>query len=264
MSCHATAPAAPFRLHGALRRRLASLAVATSIAMPLAAQQPVVKSPGTPDSRPTVAVLYFDNGAMLGHADYEPLRKGMAEMMITELARNPAIRVVERDRLQHLLDEQNLGNSDRVDKETAIRIGKVLGAHHMLMGSFIVDPKQNMRLDIRSVNTETSQVEYVESVTDKVDKMLNLVTALGAKVNEGLKLPQLPARVPTVSTNAPTGQNQTRAMMFMSRALEQQDKGNVEGAKALYRNAIELYPDFTRAKVLLASLETGATPNRTP
>ena len=252
------------RMRTVLRRSIAPLAFVALLATPLAAQQPVVKAVGTSDSRPTVAVLYFDNGALVGHADYAPLSKGMSEMMITELARNPGIRVVERDRLQHLLDEQNLSNGDRVDKETAVRLGKLLGAHHMLMGSFVIDMKQNMRLDVRSVNTETSQIEYVETVTDKADRMLNLVTTLGAKINEGLKLPQLPTQVPTVSAKAPSGPNQLRAAMFMSRALEQQDKGNVEGAKTLYRNAIELYPDFGRAKVLLASLETGPGARPTP
>ena len=245
-------------------RRIAPLAIATMLAAPLAAQQPVVKAVGTSDARPTVAVLYFDIGALVGPADYEPLSKGMAEMMITELARNGAIRVVERDRLQQLLNEQNLSNGDRVDKETAVRLGKLLGAHHMLMGSFVVDMKQNMRLDIRSVNTETSQIEYVETVTDKADRMLTLITTLGAKVNEGLKLPQLPAQVPSVSAKAPNGPNQLRAVMLMGRALEQQDKGNIEGAKTLYQNAIDLYPDFTRAKTLLASLETGRTAPQTP
>jgi len=42
----------------------------------------------------------------------------------------------------------------------------------------------------------------------------------------------------------------------MSNALEQQDRGNVQGAIALYKQAIDADPGFERAKVLLASLET--------
>src|SRR5437868_12758808 len=145
---------------------------AAVVAIPVGAQQPVLSQPGASDSRPTVAVLYFTNGALLSNADYAPLSKGMAEMMITELARNPGVRVVERDRLQQLLAEQNLGSGDRVDKETAVRLGKILGAHHLLMGSFVIDPKQNMRIDVRSVNTETSQIEYVETIDGKAERML--------------------------------------------------------------------------------------------
>lgn len=233
-----------------------------ALAVPAGAQQPVVSPPGTNDGRPTVAVLYFTNGALVGNADYAPLSKGMAEMMITELARNPGVRVVERDRLQQLIAEQNLGSGDRVDKETAIRIGKILGAHHLLMGAFVIDPRQNMRIDIRSVNTETSQIEYVETLEGRTDRMLAMVTELGAKVNAGLKLAQLPARVPVLPARAPSGASQFRAVMLMSRALEQEDRGNKTEAVALYRNALEVDPSLERAKTLLATLERG--PDKRP
>jgi TolB-like protein len=244
---------------------------AAVVAAPVAAQQqPVVSQPGASDARPTLAVLYFTNGALVGNADYGPLSKGMAEMMITELSRNPGIRVVERDRLQQLLAEQNLGNGDRVDKETAVRLGKILGAQHLLMGAFVIDPKQNMRIDVRSVNTETSQIEYVETVDGKADQLFGLVSSLGAKVNAGLKLPEIPVHVPGVSGNVGTATHATsrvdqlRAVMLMSNALEQQDRGNVQGAIALYRQAIDTYPDFERAKQLLASIENGQTKRQTP
>jgi TolB-like protein len=239
----------------AARPTIALLALAAALS-PLAragAQQPTSAQPS--DSRPTVAVMYFTNGALVNNAEWAPLSKGMAEMMIAGLARNPAIRVVERDRLQQLLEEQNLGSGDRVDKETAIKLGKILGAHHLLMGAFVIDPKQNMRIDVRSVNTETSQIEYVETIQGKADELLDLVDKLGTRVNAGLKLPALASNARPLGLNAPSGPGQLRAMMLVSRALEQQDRGNKQEAITLYKSALALYPDFEQAKVRLASLE---------
>jgi curli biogenesis system outer membrane secretion channel CsgG len=233
--------------------RPALAAVATLTLLAPAASRAQEPASGR-DDRPTVAVLYFTNGALVGNADYAPLSKGMAEMLITELASNPRVRVVERDRLQQLLQEQNLGSGDRVDKETAIRLGRILGAHHLLMGAFVIDPRQNMRIDVRSVNTETSQIEYVESITGKADRMLAMVSELGLKVNTGLKLPPMPVRVNPAVAPA-SSPNQLRATMLLSRALERQDRGDTAGAIALYKQALEANPEFTRAKVLLASLE---------
>lgn len=220
------------------------------------------------DRRPSVAVLPFENGALKNNAEYAPLSKGMAEMLITALAGNPGVRVVERASLQKLIDEQNLGSSDRVDKETAVRLGKLVGAHHMLTGSFVIDPKQRMRIVVRSVNTETSEIEYAESVMGKADDLLELVDQLGTKMNAGLKLPAMPIRLRPASTSgaetavaagpAKGGPNQFRAMMMVSRALERQDKGDMPGAVALYRSALKEYPDFERAKTLLASAERNA------
>src|SRR5688572_18917593 len=83
------------------------------------------------ESRPTVAVMYFNNGAIgSAHADMEALSKGIADLLITALQSNASIRVVERDQLQKLLQEQQLGQSGSVDRETAVRVGRILGAQH--------------------------------------------------------------------------------------------------------------------------------------
>src|SRR5689334_2471111 len=146
------------------------------------------------DNRPTVAVLpNFDNGSVMNHADYDALGKGIADVLITELSVNTAIRVVERDKIQSLMDEQNLSASGRVDKATAVKVGKLLGVHHMIMGGFIIDPKGTMRLDARAVNVETGEIEHVETVTDKADNMLTVLSTLADKLNKGMKLPPIPA-----------------------------------------------------------------------
>ncbi len=218
------------------------------------------------DGRPTIAVLDFTNSALINGAEYEPLTKGMAEMMITTLTGNPGVRVVERARLQKLIDEQNLGSSGRVDKETAVRIGKIVGAHHMLKGNFTILPNQQVRLDAQAFNTETSEHEYAQSVRGKADDLLLLIDELGQKMNAGLKLPPMPLRVPTVRGGSTEvlkgGPNQFRAMMLVSRALERQDRGDMQGAIALYRSALQEYPSFERARTLLASAEgaPGAKP----
>ena len=208
---------------------LAASAFAVS-AIPVAAQNAA--------QRPTLAVLYFTNSALVDNASYAPLSKGMAEMLITELAQNNAVRVVERDRLQSVIEEQNLQNSDRVDKETAVKLGKTLGARHMLLGSFIIDQKRNMRIDVRAVNTETSQIDYTESVSGNADNLLALVIQLGSKVNAGLKLPAL--KTASVTTPASKSPNQFKALMAMSQALEAEDRKSKSEAVSLYKQAIAL------------------------
>ena len=158
-----------------------------------------------PDTRPTLAVMYFSNGALMRNADYAPLSKGIAELLITELSANTKIRVVERDQLQALIQEQNLGATDRVDKETAVRLGRILGARHFLMGGFVIDPKENVRLDVRAVNVETSAIDHAETVSGKAENLLALIEEIGRKVNNGLKLPPIPARAPSPAPREEAG-----------------------------------------------------------
>jgi curli biogenesis system outer membrane secretion channel CsgG len=213
----------------------------------------------TRDVRPTVAVMYFTNGALVRNADYAPLSKGIATILITELAANSKIRVVEREQLQAVLEEQNLGTAGRVDNETAAKVGKILGARHMLMGGFVIDPSEQMRLDVRAVNVETSAVEYTESIRGKAADLLDLVSTIGERVNTGLKLPSLAAGGASKSSSATPAKKPSREglrlAMLLGRASEEQDKKNVNGAIVLVNQALEIDPNDPSAKKMLASLQ---------
>ena len=109
------------------------------------------------DSRPGIAVLSFENGGSYGKEkeDFDALRKGIAAMLISELSQNPNVRLVDRSEIQRLLDEQGLAVAERVDRETAAKIGKLVGARYMIAGSFTglhvddpcVDPEIPVQID---------------------------------------------------------------------------------------------------------------------
>src|SRR5947199_8819161 len=85
------------------------------------------------DARPGIAVLPFDNSGSYGQnkENFDALQKGIAGMLTSELAANPAARVVEREQIQSLLDEQHLGATGQVDAQTAAKIGKLVGARYI-------------------------------------------------------------------------------------------------------------------------------------
>ena len=229
-----------------------TLAIATgALAAPLRAQATAAADP-----RPTVAVMYFSNGA-IGKQNEElaPLSKGIADMLITQLAANQGIRVVERDQLEALLSEQNLTTGGRVDKETAVKVGRILGAHHMIFGGFVTDPKGRMRLDARAVNVETSQIEYVETVPGKIDDLMDMIDNLAGKMNKGMKLPEMPKAVREASAES-ARKVPFQAVMLYSRAIAEQDKGNRDGAVTLFRASLDKFPEYEPAKKALARLES--------
>ena len=231
----------------AVRRSLT--AVAFAIASSMIAPPGAAGQARPADQRPTVAVMpNFDNGSVLNHADYDALGKGIADVLITELAANNSIRVVERDRIQQLIDEQNLGASGRVDKATAVQVGKLLGVHHMIFGGFIIDPKGQMRLDARAVNVETSEIEHVESVTDKADNMLVVISTMADKLNKGMKLPPMPGGTarPAVDPEG-TKPGRWRNLILYARAEDANDKKDRTQALALYKDFLDKTPSTVLA-----------------
>ena len=194
-----------------------SLAARAALAAALLAM-PVLgagaQAPQAPDRRPTLAVLNFDNGAIGRGADFEPLRSGLADLLITDLAANPKLRVVEREQLAAILQEQGLATGGRLDPATTMRIGKLLGVRHFITGGFVISPRGEMWLDARSFNTETGAIEYTERVRGNSDDVLDLISQLATKLNSGLRLPDLPEPAPAPAPGpdaAPAGNPSTGA-----------------------------------------------------
>ena len=194
------------------------------------------------DGKPTVAVMYFNNGALSQHDDYEPLRKGIADVLITELAANDSIRVVERDQLQKLLEEQNLATAGRVDEATAVKVGKLLGAQHMIFGGYVIDKKGRMRLDARAVNVETSEIEYVSTVSDDADDVLALISKLASQLNQGMKLPGPRGAAAPTTTGAKSNPAALKSLILYARAVGAQDARDNKQAATLYQQFLDSSP----------------------
>ena len=238
--------------------RTTQLILVASAAL-VAATTPAAAQNTSDDRRPTVAIMPFTNGAIgAAHGELEPLRKGIADMLITELSANPRIRVVERSQLEKLLEEQNLGQGRTIDPETAVRIGRVLGAHHMIFGAFVTDFKGNMRLDVRAVDVETSRIEYTETVTDKTDNFMAMISRIAEKANSGMRLPDLPRQARDASTDRARKMPFQVAMLY-SRAIAEEDRGNTASAVQLYRAVVEKFPEYEPAERALKKLRSSGS-----
>jgi len=212
---------------------------------------PAVGGPGGraqgQDTRPGIAVFPFDNGGSYGQDkdNFDALQKGIAGLMISDLAANAAVRVVERDELQKLLDEQNLGaaGTGRVDPPTAAKIGKLVGARYVVTGVFI-DFYGDFRLDARLINVETSEIVKVESDRMQRDHLFDLIRTVATKLMRDANLPALPKRASEQPMNR---QVPTEALTYYSRALLYHDRGQKALAVAMYEKALQIFPDFAEA-----------------
>jgi TolB-like protein len=213
------------------------------------------------DTRPTVAVLPFVNSA-IGTATTElaPLSKGIADLLITSLAQNTGIRVVERENISRILEEQNMARDGRVDDATAARLGKLLGAKHMVTGSFITDRSGNMTVTIKSIDAETGRITWTHMEPGKTDDFMAIVAKVAATANRGLKLPDLTPQARQTSEAKAEKQKKVpfAAVMMYSRAISAQDAGNKAEAITLFKQAVDRFPDFEDAKSALEKAERGA------
>jgi TolB-like protein len=246
--------------------RLATIAVAAAgLALPHATAL------AQKDGKPTVAIMFFNNNAFgAGARDYDGLSKGIADFLITEMAVNSNIRVVERDQVQKLIDEQKLVTNGVVDRESAVRVGKLLGAQHMIFGGFMADPKGNVRIDARAVDVGTSAIEYTERVQDRADNIMSLIGALAARMNKGMMLPAMPARTGDAAAPAPASMGAQlvgaptaptklpmRYAVMYGKALDLADRGDKTHAVELFSAVLKEFPDFAPAQSARSKLAAG-------
>jgi len=206
----------------------------------------------------TVAVLDFDNNSIDDVERLANLGKGLADILITDLAALSKLKVVERERIQFVMSEIAISDSTvkgrrLVDPQFAVQLGKLMGAQSVLIGSFMKIGKK-LRVDARLVKTETSEVLTTESVDGGQDEIFDLAKKLVLKVGQNYvkiekidqqKLERLqPQAVPL------------EANMIYAEALDKLDQERYAEARQLLEKALALAPDFEMAQQKLKVLKT--------
>ena len=134
--------------------------------------------------KPLVAVLDFKNETTAAWWQ-SGVGRELSDMLSNELLGTEAFRLVERRKLNSILDEQDLGASGRVSKSTAAKMGKLSGAEYLITGSVASfestgskggglsfkgisiggkGKKASLGIDIRVINSTPGEVEYARTI----------------------------------------------------------------------------------------------------
>ena len=191
----------------------------------------------------TVAILDFTASAMVKRDQYAALADGIPLVLGTELVSHPAIELVERQALQAMLNELQLGASDKVDPQMAVKIGKLVNARYIVLGGFLVDFREDMELTSRVVEVETGIVRGATKVRGKGDNVFEIIAKLTKALSPLLDLPTPPAGQPRPSEGAKQGDD-LRGFVLFTEAQKAEGLGNKEEALRLAKNAVTVAPSF--------------------
>lgn len=206
-------------------------------------------SPRTDHSKDvTMAVLYFDNTGE--DKSLVALRKGLTDMLISDLAAISGIRVVERARLEEIIKELKLNSSQVCDQSTAQRVGHLLGAQVLLMGSFF-ELLGQFRIDARLIRTETGEVVTAQGISGKKQDFMLMQKQLLWKIVDGLQVERSPTQEKAIMASASASYE---AVVKYSQGLELLDGGKHDEALIAFQQAFHADSTFDRARVMLATL----------
>jgi hypothetical protein len=184
---------------------MTTAAAAAALALPMVL--------GAQDNRPVVVVFTFQNGALgPAHAEFDNISTAVQDMIITDMASNAKVRLVDRAHIAEIQAEQNMVKGGMIDPQTAIRVGKIMGAQYAVTGGWISDKNGSAVLTGRTIDIETSQIGNPQKVEGKADNVLAMISDLSNKLNSGLNLtakPGAPARKGADAGDAPKGASQS-------------------------------------------------------
>ncbi len=203
-----------------------------------------------PEAENTLAVYAFANA---GDNQYKHLSRGLSSMIIHDLSQVEKFKLVERIRMQALLDEQALGESRLVSPETATRSGQFLGAGKVIPGIYAVKDS-DMKIFSSVYNTRSAAMIDKQFVKGglvrfwELEKILvfSILKSLG--VEKKNILPLILIRVEHVQTK------NLAAFSAYSNGLAATDLEDYVTARRHFEKALEEDPDFKLAIVALAAL----------
>jgi TolB-like protein len=201
----------------------------------------------TESKQQTLAVLYFENNSVADREAMDGLSKGLSAMLVTDLMGSPGVRIVERERIQFLLDELKMQKSEYFDQSAAVRVGKLLGAHNLVLGSFSKIDKNTMRIDARWVKTETGEIIKSEKIEGRPSQLAKMQNELSAKVASWMGVEM---------AAAPKDDKQPiEAVLAYTRGLNLEDEMQLTAAYEAYKEALAADPKFDIARDRLLALE---------
>lgn len=84
-------------------------------------------------------------------------------MALVEITKLESMRVIERQKVNEILEEQGIASMDLMNITNAIEIGKLLAVNYILTGS-IVESSKTVVIFGRIINVEPAEIESVAQV----------------------------------------------------------------------------------------------------
>jgi TolB-like protein len=190
----------------------------------------------------TVAVLPWRYAG--ANPELEPLGRGLTHLVITDLSKVNRLRLLERERVQALVDELALTDSGRVNPASGARSGRMLRAGRVVQGT-LQEAGGRYRLDGTIVDASDAAVLATGAADDDLRQLFSMEKEVVVELLRRVGITLTPAEERALSER-PTADLQ--AFLAFSRGLEAEDRGDFSAAEREYEAALQADPAFRSAR----------------
>jgi TolB-like protein len=208
-------------------------------------------SPCRAQDETTIAVLNFSNRAA-GQDDgpYRWLEKGLADLLISDMASDEELRVVTREHMQMLLNEAEVLSTRRLPDLKKAALIKALRVHYMVFGTFALRGEK-LSIEVQLTDVQTGRLIKRAALSGTLDEVLELEKSLAGTLIAELRGT---ADGADIAEALPRWTDSVPAVQHLYQGIDLFDRGLYPAAWLHFHRAKQQDPNFADARYWLARI----------
>ncbi len=200
------------------------------------------KSISSAPSGNTVAVLNFKNASE--DPSLNPLQKGFSFMLMTDLASVPGIQLVERVKLQALMQELDMGVSGIIEDASTPRMGRLLRANYLIGGELTLPKADDLNIGSYLWGVSGDRMLGQPSARGSLNDIFDLEKTILFEIIDQLKISLTDEQKQKLKKPFTTS---VTALYYFSKGIDSSDRGNYRQAQIYYNKAVAADPQLGAA-----------------
>ncbi len=175
----------------------------------------------------------------------------LADLLVTDLSRSAQLQLVERARLGDVLRELDLGKTGRVDSTSAPRVGRLVRARRLVLGSVDTMPNGDVRMSARIADVESGLLEQALDGRAPLANILAAEKTVAFRLFDALGVTLTPAERARV---AAVPQTSLESLTAYGRGVQAELAGDRRRALEEFERSLRFSPGFEAASQRVADL----------
>jgi len=197
-----------------------------------------------------IAVIVSDFKVESDDPSHKYLGKGLSRLVASELRKSARLKLLEREKMMAILEEQEFSLSDMVNTESQVKVGMLMSADRIVFGE-IINMGNVLLISLRMADVETGEIVWQDEITERL-RTYNYIAAFFAKsVLTELELGVETSIVQKVETKE---EKDEQAIIRLSEGIDAYDRGDETEAKKALKIAKRVDPKNEVADYYLAKL----------
>jgi serine/threonine protein kinase/Flp pilus assembly protein TadD len=201
--------------------------------------------PQQPSDKPSLAILYFENNT--GDKALDQWRKGLSELLITDLSQSKYFRVLSGDRIYDILREMDLLDAKNYSSTDLEEIATRGGAKYVLRGGY-TRAADTFRININLQDMQTGESIGSETVTGQGEgSFYTMIDELTRRIKGNFRLSDQAIAADIDENIGKITSSSPEAYRYYSEARKYHLRYEYREAIQLYEKAVSIDPEFAMA-----------------